>query len=138
MANDNTRQSTQQLTQRKRDEEHKKLLAEEMQHRTKNLIAVTGSIANRTLSNDAISRWRSRPQHQMRKLPPSTLAAELSIRARQQRCDAADSNPPVLPRRPFRLYFWVLLAVSLCGEIFRRNLECIRKNNCHRLRATIR
>ena len=40
------------ITQRKRDEEHKKLLAGEIQHRTKNLIAVIGSIANRTLSND--------------------------------------------------------------------------------------
>jgi two-component system CheB/CheR fusion protein len=40
------------ITERKRDEEHKMLLAGEIQHRTQNLIAVIQSIAHRTLSGD--------------------------------------------------------------------------------------
>ena len=37
------------VSERKRDEEHKRLLANELQHRTQNLIAVISSIANSTI-----------------------------------------------------------------------------------------
>jgi two-component system CheB/CheR fusion protein len=40
------------ISERKRDEEHKLLLADELQHRTQNLIAVISSIANSTICGD--------------------------------------------------------------------------------------
>lgn len=40
------------ISERKRDEEHKLLLANELQHRTQNLITVIGSIANYTMADD--------------------------------------------------------------------------------------
>src|SRR4029079_2209867 len=40
------------ISERKRDEEHKMLLADELHHRTQNLLAVIGSIANNTISGD--------------------------------------------------------------------------------------
>lgn len=56
------------ITERSRDDEHKKLLAKELQHRTGNLIAVILSIANRTLSGD-------RPMHKAREVLAARLMA---------------------------------------------------------------
>jgi two-component system CheB/CheR fusion protein len=56
------------ISERKRDEEHKLLLADELQHRTQNLLAVIGSIANNTLAGD-------RPVDELREIFSARLHA---------------------------------------------------------------
>ena len=56
------------ISERKRDEERKLLLADELHHRTQNLLAVIGSIANSTISGD-------RPVEELREIFSARLHA---------------------------------------------------------------